>query len=320
MGDSRVSRAATAAAVLLAITAVLLASSTPDTTTTTVLAAERIDLGPPGVPIRVAGSFGTGGTDLADSAAGDRAVAAVLADLQDFWSLQLSADGGPGLTLPAGGYVSIDSTGTGPPALCVTDPTQVTGNTFYCPQGDGIVFDSSALVPVLLGHYGSAGLAAAFAHEFGHAIQARVGPTLSDRQQHPERYPSIVIEAQADCDAGAFLAWASAGESARVHLPPASLLRAVAPLLDFRDASTVSPKDATAHGLGLDRLSFLLLGFRQGHRLPGDVRGQPPAHPRPTGGNDRSTIGRAAVPLDRCHGRRRRLVGDHLRGRAWATR
>ncbi len=95
-------------------------------------------------------------------------------------------------------------------------------------------------MPVLLGSYGSAGLAVAFAHEFGHAVQAQVGPTADDRAKDPGRYPSILIEAQADCDAGAFLAWASSGAAERVHIPPASLVRAVAPLLDFRDPATVS--------------------------------------------------------------------------------
>ena len=49
-----------------------------------------------------------------------------------------------------------------------------------------------------------------------------------------------------------------------MHVPPGSLVRAVAPLLDFRDPATVSPLDPTAHGLGLDRLSSLLTGFRDG--------------------------------------------------------
>ena len=49
-----------------------------------------------------------------------------------------------------------------------------------------------------------------------------------------------------------------------MHIPPGSLVRAVAPLLDFRDRPTVSPTDATAHGLGLDRLGFVLHGFRNG--------------------------------------------------------
>lgn len=222
------------------------------------VAAERIDLSAPAAPVRVIGQSG----DLA--ADGDRAVAAVLADLQDFWIAQIAAAGGPALRPPAGGYVSMDSTASIGSALCISDPAQIAGNAFYCPQGDGIVFDSAALVPVLLGAYGSAGLAAAFAHEFGHAVQAQIGPTPQERQQDPGRYPSILIEAQADCDAGAFLAWASSGNTQRLHLPPSSLVRAVAPLLDFRDAATVSPADPTAHGLGLDRLSFLLVGFRGG--------------------------------------------------------
>ncbi len=224
------------------------------------LAAERIDVTSPAVPIDVVGSF-------PGSADGDRAVAAVLADLQDFWTGELST--GDGFVPPTGGYISMDSappegSGLRSSALCITDPAQIAGNAYYCPQGDGIVFDSSALVPVLLNHYGSAGLAASFAHEFGHAIQAQIGPTAADRVQDPDRYPSILIEAQADCDAGAFLGWASTGSGSRVQLPPSSLIRAVAPLLDFRDPATISPLDPTAHGLGLDRLSFLLIGLRDG--------------------------------------------------------
>ena len=276
------------------------------------VAAERIETGRAEVQIRVVGAFddkpgsALRADSLASSADGDAAVAAVLSDLQDFWALELSTDDGPGLAAPAGGYVSMDSSSTaGGSALCITTPRQITGNAFYCASGDGIVYDSSALVPVLLGSYGSAGLVAAFAHEFGHAVQAQIGPTPADRQGDPERFPAILIEAQADCDAGAFLAWVSgtasrglgtgpatsrgtgpgmdpgagsvagseaAGEPAadpwaqtrRVRLPAESLVRAVAPLLDFRDPATVSPADPTAHGLGLDRLGFVLTGLRGG--------------------------------------------------------
>ncbi len=105
----------------------------------TPLAAERIDLTTRAVPIAVAGAFGSAGSaadpdPLANSADGDRAVAAVLADLQDFWNEQLSAGGGSGLRAPAGGYVSMDSTATAGRALCISDPAQIAGNAFYCPQ------------------------------------------------------------------------------------------------------------------------------------------------------------------------------------------
>ena len=252
------------------------------------IAAERIDLAAGGVPLSSvpaadeapsptpSGAALGGSSDLSDLAANDQSAAAVLADLEDFWS----AHGVTGSARPAGGYVSMDSSvgsaggSAGESALCIPDPGRIAGNAFYCPQGDGIVFDSSALVPVLLGDYGPAALATAFAHEFAHAVQARIGPTASDRQADPTRFPSILIEAQADCDAGAFLAWAVAGDASRVRVPPESLLRAVTPVLDFRDPVTISPSDPTAHGLGLDRLTFLLRGFRQGaaacHQLTAD--------------------------------------------------
>ena len=108
----------------------------------------------------------------------------MFADLAEFWSAQLSRPGGRGWcrrragssrwTPRVGGCGRV----AGPPdALCITDPAQIAGNAFYCPGQDGIVFDSAGLVPVLLGSYGSAGLAAAFAHEFGHAVQAQAGPS-----------------------------------------------------------------------------------------------------------------------------------------------
>jgi predicted metalloprotease len=227
------------------------------------VAAERIDPAAGGVPISTVPLSPGAAAELTGN---DRDVGAVLADLEDFWS----AHGLPGSARPAGGYVAMDSSvGTAggsaiDSALCIQEPAQIAGNAFYCPQGDGIVFDSAALVPVLLGQYGPAALATAFAHEFAHSVQARIGPTAADRRTNPSRYPSILIEAQADCDAGAFLAWAVAGEASRVRVPAGSVLRAITPVLDFRDPVTLSPSDPTAHGLGLDRLTFLLRGYRDG--------------------------------------------------------
>ncbi len=223
-------------------------------------AAETILTTGAGAPVTIARV----GSATPASEADDAAVAGVLADVNAFWAATLPAVFKRPFVPLSGGYVSIDSTATSGSAWCVNSPDQIAGNAYYCPSGDAIVYDSAGLVPVLLGHYGVAGLTASFAHEFGHAIQARIGPTTAQRAAHPELYPSILIEAQGDCFAGSFLAWAAAGHSTHVHLPASSMVRAVAPLLDFRDPVTVPVDDPTAHGLSLDRLGAVLRGYRSG--------------------------------------------------------
>ena len=49
-----------------------------------------------------------------------------------------------------------------------------------------------------------------------------------------------------------------------VHLPSDSLLRAVTPLIDFRDPVDTDVTGPQAHGLGLDRLRASLAGIRSG--------------------------------------------------------
>ncbi|SDP30695.1 Predicted metalloprotease [Nakamurella panacisegetis] len=194
----------------------------------------------------------------------DAVVAGVLTDLNTYWSATLPTAFGHEFAPLTGGYVSIDSSADAGRSWCITSPSQIAGNAYYCPTGDAIVYDSAGLVPVLLGHYGAAGLTASFAHEFGHAIQARIGPTAAQRTADPTKYPSLLIEAQGDCFAGAFLAEAVAGRTAHVRLPEPSMVRAVAPLLDFADPVTVRVDDPTAHGLALDRLTAVLDGYRSG--------------------------------------------------------
>ena len=233
------------------------------------------------------------GPTTATGSADDTAVAGVLTDLNTFWSATLPADFTKEFAPLTGGYVSIDSSADSGQSWCVTSPGQIAGNAYYCPTGDAIVYDSAGLIPVLLGHYGAAGLTAAFAHEFGHSIQARIGPTAADRTADPSRYPSILIEAQGDCFAGSFLAWAVAGGSAHVRLPASSMVRAVAPLLDFADPITTTVDDPTAARAGT-RPADVAAG-----RLPlrsGRVPRPRPHVARPDAGTRRIDRYRAAGP------------------------
>ena len=225
------------------------------------VAADRIDPPPDsGIAIRRVPDRPTGPR----SAVENDAVAAVMDDLDSYWSAVLPDVAGEAFTPLRGGAIAIDSASPSGSAPCVSSPGAISGNAYYCPDNDGIVFDSSALVPVLLGHYGSAGLVAAFAHEFGHAIQARIGPNAKDRAADPSAYPSLLIEGQGDCYAGAFLAWVIAGNATSIHLTQDAMLQAIGPLVDFRDPVTVPANDSTAHGWGLDRLDSMLVGYRNG--------------------------------------------------------
>lgn len=225
------------------------------------VAANRIDPAPAdGIAIRRVPDRAAGPRSTAENAA----VASVIDELDDYWSRTLPQIAGTSFVPLRGGVTAVDSAAPSGTAPCVTSPGSISGNAFYCPDNDGIVYDSSALVPVLLGHYGAAGLVAAFAHEFGHAIQARIGPTAADRAAHPDQYPSLLIEGQGDCYAGAFLAWVIGGHAESIHLTQDAMLAAIGPLVDFRDPVTVPADDAAAHGWGLDRLDSILLGYRDG--------------------------------------------------------
>lgn len=220
------------------------------------------------------------------SASATEDVSGILADLQDFWRLSIGRKFVP----LKSGYALIDTADTTVPAaaMCITTMDSLRGNAYYCPGNDGIVIDAAALVPVLLHSYGVGALAASIAHEFGHAIQARIGPTAQQHSDDPASYPQILLEAKGDCAAGAFLQWVSSGKSARVRIPASGLLSAISPLIDFRDPTDAADSDDLAHGLGLDRLRFLLTGMRGGpascHAMTvGGLRltlGRPGMHPQ----------------------------------------
>jgi predicted metalloprotease len=86
------------------------------------------------------------------------------------------------------------------------------------------------------------------AHEFGHAIQFRAGEL--DRA-----LPTIYTEQQADCFAGAWVAWASSGQSARGGLIA---------MVTVRDPVGTSQQVEGAHGSAFDRVGAFQVGFNQG--------------------------------------------------------
>lgn len=190
----------------------------------------------------------------------EQLIAAIIDDLTTFWITALPQATGTPFRALRGGLTAMDSSAPSGSAPCVGSPGHIVGNAFYCPSSDGIIYDSSALVPVLLHRYSIGGVVATFAHEFGHAVQAQAEPAIATS---PAR-SSLLTEAQADCDTGAFLAWVMAGNAPHIHLSDGMLTAAYGPIVDFSDPVDVDPADPTAHGLAVDRLSWLLTGYRQG--------------------------------------------------------
>lgn len=131
------------------------------------------------------------------------------------------------------------------------------GNAFYCSPDDFIAWDNVGLFPDLLQQFGDFAVGLVIAHEYGHAVQERTG----------ERGPTIFIELQADCYAGA---WAGAmdrgeiGGSGPMQLSGDDLNGAIGGFLLFRDPLGTPESDPGAHGSAFDRVSAFVDGFRAG--------------------------------------------------------
>ena len=126
-------------------------------------------------------------------------------------------------------------------------------NAFYCPSGDFIAWDETGL---MIPYYVQAGdFAAAFvlAHEFGHAMQARL--------PRKERL-TVLSELQADCFAGA---WSRSVQDEGV-LEAGDLDEATLAVFSARDVPGTPFTDPAAHGSGFERTRAFADGYEGGPR------------------------------------------------------
>jgi predicted metalloprotease len=193
----------------------------------------------------------------ATSGSADATVRAALSDVERYWSAtypQLS--GGRPFQRLRGGYHPY--TRTHLPPACGQEQPAYEPNAFYCPDGDFIAWDSESLLPELDRRYGKLLVGVVVAHEYGHAIQVRLG--LADQ-------PTIVVEQQADCFAGAWLRDVDEGHAHGFDKPGAAQLDdTLAGILQLRDEPGTSAVADGAHGNAFDRVRALQDGFDQGAR------------------------------------------------------
>jgi predicted metalloprotease len=158
-----------------------------------------------------------------------------------------------------------------PPPGCGTRGStpyaQVAGNAFYCGLNDFVAWDTQQLFPRLTEQFGAFAPALVLAHEWGHAVQARVGF---------QNAPTVYLEQQADCFAGAWAQHVASGDS-DLSLSSDDLDRALAGMLQLSDPVGVDASQEGAHGNGFDRVGAFQDGVEHGAAACAAYQTDPPA-------------------------------------------
>jgi predicted metalloprotease len=209
---------------------------------------------PPGGELVIVGS---------DGGAVDEQARSALADLETFWTEQFPEVYGQEFQPLQGGYFSVDPDASDPREYpqgvgCGLELGEAASNAFYCQDprsanSDAITYDRAFLAELADG-YGRFLPALVMAHEFGHAVQGRVGMPGS----------SIATETQADCMAGAWSAWVASGESEHSQLREPELDELLSGYFLLRDPVGTSTAEESAHGSYFDRVSGFQDGFDGG--------------------------------------------------------
>jgi predicted metalloprotease len=182
---------------------------------------------------------------------------AVIAAVEDFWRGEFPALGGSWTDISV--FSGVSPTGADVPP-CVDRAADVADQAYYCPAADAVVWDAEGLLPALYDEFGHVGVLVVLAHEVGHAVQSRLGID-SEQARDPDRYPTILLEAMADCYTGVVLRGLADDPVAGLPVGPVERDAALRTLVGFRDPLGVAAGDEGAHGNAFDRLS----AFQAGH-------------------------------------------------------
>jgi predicted metalloprotease len=194
----------------------------------------------------------------------DDFVRLALTDIQQWWSERFPALYGSPFEALAGGVYAAYPERTTPIPGCETDePTPYEDiaeySAFYCKDGDFMVYDDGeqGVLFQLAAEFGPSILGVVFAHEYGHAIQARSGVLDQD-------LPTITTEQQADCFAGAWVARVRRGESPLITFDDADVRNGLVAMITVRDPLGVDQFDPGGHGSAFDRVGAFQTGFTAG--------------------------------------------------------
>ena len=184
--------------------------------------------------------------------------------LQEFWRTEFPAAFGRPWTDIAGFYPVDPADRSAPTPPCLRRAADLANQAFYCPTADVVAWDAAGLLPAQINKFGAAGAVVVLAHEIGHAVHARLGLDTKAQARNPGRYPTILLEAMADCYAGVGLAHLVTAPVAGLPLDIVDRDQALLALVGFSDPLGVDAGDARAHGNAFDRVSAFQLGYADG--------------------------------------------------------
>ncbi|MGW0045328.1 neutral zinc metallopeptidase [Rhodococcus sp. NPDC003348] len=194
----------------------------------------------------------------ADGSAADLLAGSAVDDLTAFWSAEyprvFAGDFRPVTDLMSWDP-DVDAARSG--TFC-GDSTHGVVNAGYCTRDGSIGWDRTTLLPALMDTFGPMAVVMVIAHEYGHAVQHDSGLAGDDD-------PTLVLEQQADCFAGAYMRHVAADESTQFTLNTSDGLNSVmAAMVAVRDTD---PNDPTAvHGTAFERVTAFQIGFTDGAR------------------------------------------------------
>ncbi|MEC3980346.1 neutral zinc metallopeptidase [Amycolatopsis sp. H20-H5] len=195
----------------------------------------------------------------ADGGEDDTLATAAIEDVQKYWSETLPANFDGERFEPVKSLLSYDSNTDTETTACGSVKKLV--NAFYCPPDDSVAWDRGVLLPMLRERFGPMSVVTVLAHEFGHAIQYRLG----DKAGITKSTPTVVKEQQADCFAGGYFRWVAEDKSKFYRVSTAEGLNGVLGAMFFiRDQAGNSATAQGAHGTAFDRTYAFQAGFEKG--------------------------------------------------------
>ncbi|RSM36650.1 aminopeptidase [Amycolatopsis balhimycina DSM 5908] len=188
----------------------------------------------------------------------DKLATAAIDDVQTYWGERLPADFGQQFE-PVKSLLSYDSQTDTEQTGCGSVKKLV--NAFYCAADDSVAWDRGVLLPMLRQRFGPMSVVVVLAHEFGHAVQYRLG----DKAGLTKSTPTVVKEQQADCFAGGYFRWVAEDKSKYYRVSTSEGLNQVmAAMFLIRDQAGTSGADRGAHGTAFDRTYAFQAGFEKG--------------------------------------------------------